>query len=253
MERGTNPGGEVCAAGDSPLEGSLNSGSGAQWHRGPGGVALAGLQRGVLFLVLLMVPVGPQACRVQGRFPDLSAWTQSTEVVGLRPPTPPEPQAAAALGPAGGVTPMGSVLAPTGLPNPWRQATTPAEQTRCGRTSPLPGMAVWLLSAHYPQRQPDGGAGRAALLVNCPSTTGRFWRNPGSSPSEGLVIPVARVPSAFPQNHASSRKSPTEPLGEPGKRRGSSEVLRRQGGLTRRGPQQGSGLTLLLHSSSWPT
>lgn len=58
---------------------------------------------------------------------------------------------------------MSSFLTPTGLPSsascltPWRRATTPAEQPRCGRGHCGPGMAVWLLGAHHLQRQLKGG------------------------------------------------------------------------------------------------
>lgn len=108
-------------------------------------------------------PVGPPGLQGSGSFPrqlslDSEHGSRRTET-----PAPPRPQAAAGLGPAGGVTPMSSFLTPTGLPSsascltPWRRATTPAEQPRCGRGHCGPGMAVWLLGAHHLQRQLKGG------------------------------------------------------------------------------------------------
>lgn len=87
-------------------------------------------------------PVGPPGLQGSGSFPQQLSLHPEHGSRRTESPPPPGPQVAAGLGPAGGVTPMSSFLTPTGLPSstscstPWRRATTPAAQTRCGRRSP---------------------------------------------------------------------------------------------------------------------
>lgn len=158
-------------------------------------------------------PVGPPGLQGSGSFPRQLSLDSEHGSHRTETPAPPRLQAAAGLGPAGGVTPMSSFLTPTGLPSsascltPWRRATTPAEQTRCGRRSLRAGDGRVAARCPPPAEaaQGWGAVGGAGLLVNCHRKVLEKTRLQSiRRPSE----PVAKVPSAFPQNHPTFQKKP---------------------------------------------
>lgn len=85
-------------------------------------------------------PVGPQACRAQGRFPATQP-DQSTGVARTESPSS-RTSGSSWSGACWWGHPHEFLPRPywapciTSCSTPWRRATTPAEQTRCGRRSP---------------------------------------------------------------------------------------------------------------------
>ena len=156
-------------------------------------------------------PVGPPGLQDSGLFPQQLRLDSEHGSCRTETPAPPGPQAAAGLGPAGRVTPMSSFLIPAGVlssascPTPWRRATTPAEQTQCGRRSPRAGNGRVAARCPPPAEaaQGWGAVGGAGLLVNChrkvlEKTRLQSIRRPSDTCSQG-ALHLPTKPSRLPE------------------------------------------------------